>query len=342
MVGGIFHILFLGTNHVIFRKPSQEIKMMFDFDSSFCCSQLPTNPSLQPLHYIQAPILIETFIDAIKDATVPSDVNTAIAIAAGETVAGVVGGLASRGVAGFIGDKKRDAPILKGAFTGVFFGTRSFVRAFARLLGLPQPVAIMTSSIIGSVASEAFKAFGRSVAESGDSNEQNASTINSNSPTLASLQSIVREMKTDTIPFPEVIGDVSKWILFDSLLDENLTRDPNLNILQRLAYVFIVGAVSATLGDLMKQLSASTKTETITATTTETKKLFSFKNRFGGANNVIDLNRFAHLPQAAIEGGVLFSTYQIIGNGLGQILPKDFGEQRFIFDQILSHLESLI
>ena len=66
----------------------------------------------------------------------PSNIDTFVAIAAAETIAGVVGGISSRKVADALKDKKRDNLSTKALSSGAFFGTRGFSRFVLSCLAL--------------------------------------------------------------------------------------------------------------------------------------------------------------------------------------------------------------
>lgn len=100
--------------------------------------------------------------DSVRLAALPITLNSLIAGTAAEACAGAVGAVASRGVADALGDKKVDSLLTKTTSTGAFFGSRGVLRLFARLLGLPRPLAIGFASILASVVSENVKITSRS------------------------------------------------------------------------------------------------------------------------------------------------------------------------------------
>lgn len=71
-------------------------------------------------------------IDALRQASVPMTVDTAIAIGISEIFAGVAAGAATRRTADFLGDKKKDTFRTKVSTTGAFFGARSLAVGLAR------------------------------------------------------------------------------------------------------------------------------------------------------------------------------------------------------------------
>lgn len=71
-------------------------------------------------------------IDALRQASVPMTLDTAIAIGISEIFAGVAAGAATRSTANFLGDKKKDSFGTKVSTTGAFFGARSLAVGLAR------------------------------------------------------------------------------------------------------------------------------------------------------------------------------------------------------------------
>ncbi len=102
------------------------------------------------------------FFDSVRLAALPITFDSLIAGTAAEACAGVVGAIASRGVADALGDKKVDSLLTKTTTTGAFFGSRGVLRLFARFLGMPRPLAIAFASILASLVSENVKISSRS------------------------------------------------------------------------------------------------------------------------------------------------------------------------------------
>ena len=167
--------------------------------------------------------------DVVRKASIPQSVDSAIAIALSEAVAGGVGALLSRGVATTLGDIKVDSLRTKVTSTSAFFGVRALLRGGFRLLGFPRPIALVLSSLLGSLASESTKASGR------------AAVADSNSFNIKGLISI-----------SEISADVTKWICFD-LLSET-SADLVGEGFEKNAYYFGLGALSALAGQLVKLL----------------------------------------------------------------------------------------
>ena len=71
-------------------------------------------------------------IDALRQASVPMTVNTALSIGISEIFAGVTAGAITRRTADLLGDKKKDTFRTKVSTTGAFFGARGLARGLAR------------------------------------------------------------------------------------------------------------------------------------------------------------------------------------------------------------------
>lgn len=265
--------------------------------------------STQPLQYVSPGIIFGKGVDALKDATVAADVDTALASGIAEAAAGIVGGLASRGFADIIGDKKRDRAILKGAVTGAFFGTRSIIRAVCIVLGVPRLYGLIIASILASSISEILKIYGRFISES--------SIVKQDSQDIPLVPSndAVKLLTSETISASEVISDVSKWLIFDSLQQMSPISESESLIIQAF-YFFALGSISSIIGNLIKDLTVSSKA--------------------GGDSVVISK------AIVALEGGILFSIYQVSLQVLSNVMPADVGDKKFLFEQLLEDLQSRI
>ena len=136
-------------------------------------------------------------LDAVRMAYIPENTDSAFAIGISEAVAGGIGGLISRGVANVVGDKKVDSVETKVTSTSAYFGVRSVTRGFARLVGLPAPIALVLASLTGSIALETTKASFRSRSE--DKKPQNSKTRDD--------EGLAKTMMS-VISVREIVGDV--------------------------------------------------------------------------------------------------------------------------------------
>ena len=179
--------------------------------------------------------VLRGLFDKVKNAMIPNNFETFVAIALGETIAGVIGGLSSRKIADFLGDQKRDTSFTKGVTTGAFFGARGVTRAGLQLLGLPRPFAILGSSVFASLVSEEAKFISRKQSES-----KNASLIDQENPKVWS----------DILSPEEVAADITKWLIYDALVE--LTPQKSLPILSALQF-FAFGSLAGTMGFFVKE-----------------------------------------------------------------------------------------
>jgi hypothetical protein len=229
--------------------------------------------------------------DQVRKATVPSDIDGYIALLSADAISGAFGAILSRTVADIVGDKKRDTTITKVLTTGSFFGSRGIARAGFQLLGLPRPVAILLSSLFASFVSEEAKFLSRKSAESALSNSSSSSPASFN----------------ETLSFREIYSDVSKWLVFDTLIE----TDPIFSLND--ARYFVYGSVSAVIALFVK----GDKTKD------DNKESYSVK-----------------LVKTGLEGGVLFLSYEEFLNFLGKVVPKDLN-MRFLFNSVIEDLEDI-
>lgn len=162
-------------------------------------------------------------IDALRQAAVPTSLGATAAITISETVAGAIGGVASRGTAKVIGDAKKDSLITKVQTTSVYFLSRTIFLRTSMVLGFPRPLARVTSTLLASIVSEQTKAKGRS------------------------------EKDSEKLEIPEIVNDVTKWLAFDALESMgpfHFTNDP----LHTISIAFLYGAISAFLGSITRDV----------------------------------------------------------------------------------------
>ena len=245
-------------------------------------------------------------IDAIKRASTSQDTEAAVSIAVAEAIAGGVGGLFSRRFAIAIGDIKEDSQGTKVLTTAAFFGVRGFSRVISRLAGLPRPLALVLSSLLASFAAEKTKEERRKIQGKEKISEEDEEEDES-----------VKEI----ITAGEIIGDLTKWIAFDSFIEfvpETFTKDPGLKSLS----FFAIGSVSAITGAAVREL-ISPRNDT-QSTDEEKKKIVALK-----------------LGQASFEGGILFLIYKFVSDFLMVSLPEGF-RIKFIFSQLMDEIEEEI
>ena len=298
-------------------------------------------------------------IDVVREAYVPENTDSALAIALSETVAGGVSALISRGVAEVVGDRKVDGVGTKITSTSAYFGVRSVTRGAARLLGLPAPVALILASLTGSLALESTKATFRTRDEEKlkakeeklDQEEKIrrlkskfslsrptkvartrlAETAASKSTTVKTKPTATRESKEDSqisrllksiknvISIREVEGDITKWVVFDLLVQSMSTSAVGV---ERNVLYFAIGSISAIAGNFVKLLPTRDLQDKAIQVTREKSLLVSYS-------------------QAALEGGVLFATYAITGPLVVELVPKSLNMD-FFFNTLLTSAEQTV
>jgi hypothetical protein len=204
---------------------------------------------------------------------------------------------------------KKDPLQVKVSSTSAYFGVRGIVRGVSRILGLPRPLSSALAAVIGSLLSESAKARGRS--DFRGSNSRNISEI--------SLSNAIGE---DSIDAAEISGDVSKWVIYDSLSelssDSDLFREDAVG--EQLS-CSVYGAASSLAGlfvtKVLNDKFASASSARTRVSKPVTPSLFKF---------------------AAAEGAVLFGSYHLVSEILKEIFPKELNFQ-FQFNQIIERVE---
>jgi hypothetical protein len=256
--------------------------------------------------------LIVDTLDTLKDATVSANPETFIALILAETIAGVIGGLSSRKVAEILNDKKKDGNLLKGFTTGAFFGSRSILRNFGRLLGLPRPIAIIVASLLSSAISEFVKFIGRIYQNSKNFRLKNDNTV---------LIDDKGDDESKSLTFNEISSDVSKWVIYDLLREFTVQQKIDITspeIIKGLEY-FAYGAFASFIASYVKN------------------------NNFNVAK---PSNRVPSVVwKEVLEGGILFLFYeefQKIFTSLNTIDSIKILQQKFLFDELIEEIEQQI
>ena len=251
-------------------------------------------------------------LDTLKDATVSANPETFIALILAETIAGVIGGLSSRKVAEILKDKKKDGNLLKGFTTGAFFGSRSILRSFGRLLGLPRPIAIIVASVLSSVISECVKFIGRIYQKN-----KNLRLKNDN---ILSIDKDDEESKS--LSFNEISSDVSKWVIYDLLREFTIQQKIDVaspEIIKGIEY-FAYGAFASFIASYFVKYN-------------------NFKI-FNSSHNVSSV-----VWKEVLEGGILFLFYeefQKIFTSLDTINSIKILQQKFLFNELIEDIEQQI
>lgn len=105
--------------------------LLFQASETFIISDISMYPDFISTSRIFADQAVLA-MDALRQASVPMTLNTALSIGISEIVAGVAAGALTRRTAELLGDKKKDTFRTKISTTGAFFGARGLARGFAR------------------------------------------------------------------------------------------------------------------------------------------------------------------------------------------------------------------
>lgn len=133
-------------------------------------SLVPAPVAIQPLQYIQAPIIFEyikeNFNEIVWDAVLPSSLNDALAIGISEGASGFIGGVAVKFASLIDGNKQdKDSTLTNGGASGIFFATRGALRALAEILGGSTILVNVGSLILATIISEVVKLRGRTISQ---------------------------------------------------------------------------------------------------------------------------------------------------------------------------------
>ena len=314
--------------------------------------------------------------DSVRVAALPRNYDSIIAVIGAEAAAGFIGALASRQVATVLGDNKRDSDLTKARTTATFFGTRGALRVGGRLLGLPRPLAYAFASVLAGSASEATKFASRrndiagcegggATAPQRPLSTRKSSRENSRRPSHGSsqgtsvitkegrrersaeqveLMTIVAEKEAaveedETLPAASVVPaalttnefvvDITRWVVYD-FLTESLPF-PSDQGLQFLEY-FGCGAVSYITG-LVAELGLERGRNKISydeGNEREAESPVEYKSP--------TIRRVAF---TALEGGVLFVTFQVLYEVCTAVLPHGL-QERMTVDFVLETVETTI
>ena len=168
------------------------------------------------------------------------------------------------------------------------------------LLGVPRPFAILLSSVSASLISEEAKFLSRERNEKSKIGEKYGNDNNDYS-------------NSDILTAGEIISDVSKWLIYDFLV-ESTTREshPLLNAAQ----YFSFGSIAGTISFFIKEPPR------------ERKKVDKEKERTYVENTL----------KASLEGGVLFLIFEFTLKLLNEIIPDQYNKE-FFLSQIIDSLE---
>ncbi len=248
--------------------------------------------------------------DILRQATTTKDTNTAIALAISDFVSGYSSGLVSRASASLLGDTKKDKSVTKASSTAAFFGIRGLIRGAGLTLGIPRPIVLVLASALASIASERTKIDSRE-RENRSSKDKGGDEEDEESEKLLSK--------------PELTGDISKWITFDTLLESLPTEMIDSGLRKNLLY-FAIGSFSSTVGLGVNKFTAAQERPRV-------KKGVRTKDTEQVKEELIKI------CSSSFEGGVLFFSYSYLSYLIAQVLPSDL-KNELLFSKYLDSVES--
>lgn len=252
--------------------------------------------------------LMNSTFGRLENAVVPSDLDSKLSTVFAETVAGAIGGLASRGLARAFQDKKRDSTAAKAANTGAYFGVRALAKTAFWLFGFPRPLAIIAAPALGYFASAVVKYGARAVGT-----RKSKMGLLEKDLKLAAME----ELKPRKRVALEVAGDVCKWYVYETVMDTWMIHTAPLPEVERAAAYFAAGLFAALCGHIVSNPRAATSPEYWTA-------LGVWGPRGSG--------------KATLEGGILFLCYEESLVIFEAVLPQDIGMRNYWFKQKLDEL----
>lgn len=167
------------------------------------------------------------------------------------------------------------------------------------LLGVPRPISILFSSLSASLVSEEAKFLSR------ERNEK---------PKVSEIKGSVNDYKnSDILSAGEIISDVSKWLLYDFLVES--TQRQSIPLLSAAQY-FSFGSIAGTISFFIKEPPR------------EMKEIDKEDERAYVENTL----------KASLEGGVLFLIFEFTLKLLNEIIPDQYNKE-FLLSQIIDSLE---
>eukprot|EP00596_Hydrurales_sp_CCMP1899_P010482 CAMPEP_0119039296 /NCGR_PEP_ID=MMETSP1177-20130426/8693_1 /TAXON_ID=2985 /ORGANISM="Ochromonas sp, Strain CCMP1899" /LENGTH=320 /DNA_ID=CAMNT_0007002977 /DNA_START=354 /DNA_END=1316 /DNA_ORIENTATION=- len=310
-------------------------------------------------------------------ASVPMSLASAVSIGVSEVFSGAVGGAISRQTAIILGDQKKDTLRTKVSSTGAFFGARGVAGGLARALGLPRPLAVLCGTIAGSLVSEGTKAAGRSDSEQNNRKgtlDIKKSTILEESGLKGSEISgdIVKWLVYDALEdkvmmnYPDFLIRVVLTFLVGcvSAISAIIVKDIGMEMESKDTMPGIKPIIELDIRNTeLKNTNTKFKYDDKKIKTKMKKSFYNedignLKLKQKKSDNLVQdeiTNEEDVVPviknynyntifltskyaTAAIEGGVLFASYQIIMASVRSIIPKDL-DVKFAFNIILENIE---
>lgn len=157
----------------------------------------------------------------------------------------------------------------------------------------------------------------------------------------------------------EITGDIVKWLVYDGLEDKVVISHAD-DFVQLVLTTFVVGSIAAISGTMIKDFGRGVEKEIEKSKNKkiresnqkkklEKKKISITPKKVGSKVSTnfipkeIDNNPFirsvlTRYATAAIEGGVLFASYQITTKMVKSVVPENYNV-KFVFNQVLQEIE---
>jgi hypothetical protein len=145
------------------------------------------------------------------------------------------------------------------------------------------------------------------------------------------------------VSLPEVLGDVSKWMVFDALaVNQDLAaRTVALTGVELNVLYFLFGTTAAVSGKLVYDLVEAAARRNATDTSAAEVGAEVAPRRSTTSAREVRTRETVRYGSAAVEGGVLFGTYEAALSAIQQDLPADWNKE-FLFEELLEQLECVV
>jgi hypothetical protein len=313
-------------------------------------------PSLQPLQYIQIPvigqILWEQLGTTVWDSVFPEDLDDAVAISISEGASGFVGGVALKLASLIDGNKdSKDSTLTNGGATGIFFATRGGLRALGEFIGASTILVSLGTLLVATILSEVVKLRGRAV------NQQQ--TRVGDGPTMMALMKFRNPSMKTLMQFKEnesKFKNVKFMPRPDRQFGERRNRIGNEIPITSEAPMLGKSSPIEIISDMVKWFSYAILAPDVAYVPWEVSAncgalagIISQLVKEGENKDKIRLSLpilededsvYARLPRAAFEGAVQFLTYEVTRQWLLAVAPNP---ERFLhaFDEIQTLSASL-
>ena len=151
--------------------------------------------------------------------------------------------------------------------------------------------------------------------------------------------------KRRIISLPEVLGDVSKWMVFDALAvnQDWAARTAELAGVELNTLYFLFGTTAALSGKLVHDVTEAVArdNDSHNATAFPVGAVEAAARRSTLSTREVRTRETVRYGTAAVEGGVLFGTYEAALSTIQRELPADWNKP-FLFEELLEQVESVV